>query len=122
MILVDTSAWTQQLRTKGDPEVRRRVESLLLLGEAAWCAPVRLELWAGVGKDPERRVLNRFAAVLPDLPVTPEVWSEAEKMADRARGNGLTAPAMDFVIAACARHHGVEVEHDDADYEWLMTV
>jgi len=122
MTLVDTSAWVQQLRAKGDQDVRERVESLLLRGEAAWCAPVRLELWVGVGKDPERRILQRFAAALPDLPVTPEVWVEAEKMADRARRKGFSAPAMDFLIAACARVHRVALEHNDADFDWLLTI
>lgn len=122
MKLVDTSAWIQQLRTKGDPEVRKRVESLLLQGEAVWCAPVRLELWAGVGKDPERKILNHFAKALPDLPITHEVWNHAQQLADRARRKGLRAPAMDFLIAACARHHRVPLEHDDTDFDWLMTI
>ncbi len=122
MKLVDTSAWTHQLRAKGDREVRERVERLLRNGEAAWCAPVRLELWSGVGRKPEGRVLREYAAILPDLPITGEVWAAAEAMAERGRQRGLRAPAMDLLIAACARHHGVEVEHDDSDFGWLMEV
>ncbi|TVR49907.1 MAG: PIN domain-containing protein [Puniceicoccaceae bacterium] len=122
MKLVDTSSWVQALRANGRKEVRERVADLLRRGEACWCAPVRLELWAGVGKGPEAAVLHRYAEVLPDVPVGPEVWRWAETLAGRGRKRGLSAPAMDILIAACARHHGLELENDDADFDWLMTV
>jgi predicted nucleic acid-binding protein len=122
MKLVDTSAWTHQLRAKGDPAVRERVEALLRNGEAAWCAPVRIELWSGVGREPEGRVLRQYAEILPDLEITAEVWRAAEALAERGRRKGFRAPAMDILIAACARHYGLEVEHDDRDFEWLMGV
>lgn len=120
MILVDTSSWVHQLRAKGDPEIRSRVENLLRQGRAAWCAPVRLELWAGVGRSPEDEVLRHYAAVLPDFPITPATWVEAERIAEKCRNQGLRAPAMDLLIAACARCHNLELEHADTHFDWLM--
>lgn len=120
MKLVDTSSWIHQLRRRGNPVVRARVESLLAAGEAAWCAPVRLELWAGVGIDPERQVLRTYEAVLPDLPITEDVWSESRDLADRCRRAGIRASAMDLLIAACARHHRVDVETADDDFAPLL--
>jgi hypothetical protein len=32
------------------------------------------------------------------------------------------SPAIDVLIAACARHHGFEVEHDDSHFDFLMTL
>ena len=122
MKLVDTSSWIQQLRKGGLPEVRERVERLLVNGEAAWCAPVRLELWSGVGRDPERAVLREFAMILPDFPITFEIWRMAEFMAERGRAKGLQAPAMDILIAACARSHKVGIEHNDSHFDWLMEI
>jgi len=122
MKLVDTSSWIHQLRRGGSEPARERVEFLLRNGEAAWCAPVRLELWSGVGRDPERKVLREFSEVLPDLPITPVVWEQAEVLAERGRRQGLSAPAMDILIASCARHYSVDVEHDDAHFNWLMSV
>ena len=46
------------MRPTGDPVVRARVEALLRAGEAAWCAMVRLEIWAGIGDERERRALR----------------------------------------------------------------
>ncbi len=122
MKLVDTSSWIQQLRKGGLLEVRWRVEQLLLSGEAAWCAPVRLELWSGVGRDPERKILRKYAQVLPDIPVTEKTWDLAEALAERGRSDGLRAPAMDILIAACARSHDLEIEHNDSHFDWLMKI
>ncbi len=47
MTLVDTSAWIESLRPSGDRAVAERVRSLLVNGDAAWCAMARLELWNG---------------------------------------------------------------------------
>jgi predicted nucleic acid-binding protein len=122
MRLIDTSCWVHQLRKNGNAEIRQKVESLLRAGKAGWCAPVRLELWAGVGRDPEADVLRHYASVLPDFPVEPEVWNLADTLAIRGRRRGKSAPSMDILIAACARHHRVEVEADDEHFDWLMTV
>ncbi|NBR72447.1 MAG: PIN domain-containing protein [Verrucomicrobia bacterium] len=122
MRLIDTSCWVHQLRKNGNAEIRQKVESLLRAGKAGWCAPVRLELWAGVGRDPEADVLRYYASVLPDFPVEPEVWNLADTLAIRGRRRGKSAPSMDILIAACARHHRVEVEADDEHFNWLMTV
>jgi len=122
MKLVDTSAWIHQMRSRGDPLVRARVETLLQAGEAAWCAMVRLEIWAGVGNDTERRAVREYEAVLPNLAIDDDVWQSAFDLASRTRRAGKTIPPSDILIFACARHHGVEVEHADGHFEILATV
>jgi len=119
MKLVDTSCWIEALRRNGDPAVRARVTALVTAGEAAWCAPIRLELWAGIGDDKERRVLREFSRVIPDYQVTDEVWSDACELADLGRRHGKTFPVSDLLVAACARHHGVEIEHVDHHFNEL---
>ncbi|MDX6766168.1 MAG: PIN domain-containing protein [Candidatus Methylacidiphilales bacterium] len=119
MTLVDTSSWVEQLRKRGRADVRKRVEDLLRNGEAVWCAPVELELWAGVGSDHERNVLRRFAEVLPRLRVDDTVWQRAVHLADAARARGLTVPSSDILIFACAREHGAALEHADRHFEML---
>src|SRR5262245_62071112 len=65
-VLVDSSLWVHQLRRSGDPVKRDRVNALLQNGLAAWCPPVRLELWRGVANDVERRALRQYEATLAD--------------------------------------------------------
>ena len=96
--------------------MRRLVER----GEAAWCSAIRLELWNGVGDEGDRRILRDFEQTLPELAIDGDVWAAACALASRCRRAGQTAPAVDVLIAACARHHGVEVEHADSHFDFLM--
>jgi predicted nucleic acid-binding protein len=122
VILVDSSSWIHFLRPSGDPVVRARVGAALANGEACWCPLVRLELWNGASGDRDRRILRDFEDVLPELVIDDEVWTTAYELARRARAAGVSAPATDVLIAACARRHGAEVETADSDFERLAAV
>ena len=88
-------------------------------GEASWCPVVRLELWNGAGGDQEKKVLRDFERVLPELSINHEVWQLAYHLARKARAAGVTVPATDILIAACATHHGARLESADADFDAL---
>lgn len=118
-VLVDSSLWVHQLRKSGDPAKRDRVNALLESGEAAWCPPVRLELWRGVTNDAERKTLRRYEALLPSYEVSPEVWERAIRLADRGRVAGRTVPLADLLIFACAKLNGLGLAHDDSHFDEL---
>ena len=122
MRLVDSSAWVHCLRRRGEPKIVDRVRRLVESGDAAWCPAIRLELWNGVGDESDRRILRDFEQTLPELPITADVWAAAFALASRCRKATRTAPAIDVLIAACARHHGVDVEHADSHFDFLMTL
>ncbi len=119
MILIDTSCWIEVLRERGNAEIRRRLHDHVTGGRACWSPVVRLELWNGARGAREKKALCEFEQVLPELEMPPEVWDIACDLARRARAAGLTIPATDLLIAACARHHGVEVESMDAHFAEL---
>jgi predicted nucleic acid-binding protein len=83
---------------------------------------VRLEIWAGIADERERRILREYEAVLPDLPIDDSVWRVACEIAGRARSGGKTIPATDTLIYACARAHGLEVEHADGHFDLLAAL
>jgi predicted nucleic acid-binding protein len=116
-VLVDSSLWVHQLRKSGDPAKRDRVNGLLTSGDAAWCPPVRLELWRGVTNDAERKTLREYESVLTDYEISPEIWERAIRLADRGRASGITVPLVDILVFACAKVHGVDVAHDDAHFD-----
>lgn len=118
-VLVDSSLWVHQLRKSGDPAKRERVNELLRSGRAAWCPPVRLELWRGVTTDAERKTLRHYETLLPDYAISSEVWDRAIRLAGRGRAAGVTVPLADLLIFACARAHGLDLAHDDAHFEQL---
>jgi predicted nucleic acid-binding protein len=117
MVLVDTSAWVHFLRPDGDPAVRTRVEAALKAGTARWCALVRLELWNGAGGERERKVLREFERLIPELAIDAATWNGACELARQCRATGVTVPATDILIAACARQHRADLEHADGDFD-----
>jgi hypothetical protein len=118
-VLVDSSLWVHQLRKGGDPAKRDRVNALLESGEAAWCPPVRHELWRGVTSDLERKTLRRYEALLPSYEISPEVWDRSIQLANRGRSAGLTVPLADLLIYACAKLNELDVAHDDSHFDVL---
>ena len=110
------------LRQDGDPSVRARVETALTVGEACWCPLIQLELWNGARGEREKKALRDMGNALPELPINEEVWRMAYDLAQRARAQGITVPATDLVIAACARCHGAHLETADQDFRLLASV
>ena len=118
-VLIDTSAWIEAMRARGDEVLRARVQAAVREGRARFCDFVRLELWNGVGAEPERRWLAKLEHVVDTVPTDARVWSEARDLAEETRRRGLTLPASDLLIAACARVHGLDLLHRDAHYDRL---
>jgi predicted nucleic acid-binding protein len=119
MKLVDTSAWVEYLRP-GLSEVGERVEELVLEDEAAWCDMVMLELWNGARGAEEKRKLAELSAAAPRLETTSAVWALAHRLAVRCRDRGKSVPAADILIAACAVHHEVGLEHKDGHFDEIL--
>lgn len=119
MVVIDTSSWIEMLRSGGRADVRERVNAHLRAGEACIVPMVRLELWNGARGDREKRALREFEETLPELEMTGDVWSEAFELARLARLAGLTAPASDILITACARHHGASIDAVDGHFAEL---
>ena len=122
MVLIDSSSWIHFLRPAGDADVRDRVAALLEAGTARWCPLVRLELWNGAGGEREKKVLREFEGRIPELEISDDVWEAAYDLARRCRGAGVTVPATDLLIHACARHHGAGIEHADSDFDQISEV
>jgi predicted nucleic acid-binding protein len=118
--LVDTSAWIESLRPSGDRSVAGRVRSLLVNGDAAWCAMVRLELWNGARGDHEKAVLRDMERNLIELDMTPAVWDTAFELARKSRVAGHTSPSTDILITACAMVYHVPIEHKDGHFDMLF--
>ncbi len=121
LILVDTSAWIHFLRPDGDPGIAREVATVLAGGGAFWCQTIQLELWNGARGNHEKKVLREFGRALGELSIDDEVWKQAYDLARSARARGITVPATDAVIAACALRYGARVLAADKDFDLLRT-
>ena len=122
LTLIDTSSWIEALRRQGDAAVRARVHALLIEGQAVWCDMVLLELWNGAMGEYEKKRLGELEQEMVCLPTTLGVWEKARSLARSCREQGVTAPAADLLIVACARVHNVEIEHLDAHFAAILRV
>jgi len=59
---------------------------------------------------------------MPELSIDAETWSDACDLERRCRAAGVTVPAADLLIAACARHRGAQLEHADGDFDAIARV
>lgn len=121
MKLVDTSSWVEYLRDR-ESEPGDAVEVLVLSGEAAWCDMTLVELWQGVRGAREKRELAEMEREITLVPVDADVWRFARRLALRCREKGISVPANDLIIAACAHTHRLELEHCDQHFDDLLPV
>jgi predicted nucleic acid-binding protein len=120
--LVDTSAWIETLRRNGDPGIRASVSAATREGRAVLCDLVLLELWNGAQGAEEHRVLRELELTIEKVPTPPAIWEEACELARKCRKAGVTAPATDVLIVACAAHHKLEILHRDAHFDQIARV
>jgi hypothetical protein len=121
-VLVDTSAWIDALRRDGDPDVRASVRAATAEGRAVLCDLVLLELWNGAHGTSEQRLLRELERDLEKVPTTPVVWEAAAELARTCRRMGVSVPATDILIAACAEHHHLDILHRDAHFNHIARV
>lgn len=121
-VLVDTSAWIEALRPEGSEAVRREVHLAVEEGVAVFCDLVRLELWNGARGRRELKFLGALERELETLATTEDVWERARDLARECRRSGVTVPATDLLIAACAAHHGATLLHRDRHFDQILGI
>jgi predicted nucleic acid-binding protein len=99
--LVDSSVFIRLLRDRLDPatELTRRAREL----DLATCGMVRLEVIRGIKHPKVRERIEGFMDVMNCVPTDNRVWDDAAELAWQLDRRGLTLPAPDILIAACAR-------------------
>jgi predicted nucleic acid-binding protein len=119
--LVDTSSWIEFLRGRKS-EAGLRVKDLVRTGQAAWCDLIAVELWNGVRPGEETKSLTELDDAATSFELDAAVWRLARKLAVSSRRSGITVPTTDIVIAACASHYRLEVEHSDGHFDKIMPI
>ena len=121
MTLVDTSSWIEFLRGRAS-EPGWRVKELIRTERAGWCELIMVELWNGVRPGDETKALTDLEKEIALFRLEAPVWQKACQLAVRCRKGGFTAPTTDLVIAACARHYDLELEHCDSHFDRILPV
>jgi len=108
MKLIDTSAWVEFLRRKGDPKVKGTVARLLQADRAAYTCPIRFELLSGV-KPGEERDMEQALSLSHHFPFEQDDWPLAARLERQLRATGLTVPRNDLFVVAVALRTGLEI-------------
>jgi predicted nucleic acid-binding protein len=115
--LVDSSAvW----RLQRQPELTETWNSSLLSGAVGSCEPQRAQFRRSARNADEFDQMDQmFRDIYPDVPVPKSVWQWIDSAQHRlARAGAVRALSLvDLLICATASARGLEVLHDDADYE-----
>ena len=99
--LIDTSAWIEFFRPKGDPLIKARVADLIGLGTAAYTCPIRYELILGARPE-ELDDVHQALGFSQRIIVTPAHWDTAASLGAMLRLKGFNFPALDLLIATVA--------------------
>jgi predicted nucleic acid-binding protein len=121
VILVDTSAWIELIRTTGHPAHVTLRHHLQRHAPIATSEPVIMELLAGVATSAERSKLRARLMALPRLTVRGLADFEAAADLYRVcRSRGATVrKLMDCLIAAVAIRERATLLHNDRDFDVL---
>lgn len=119
MYLVDTSVWILALRNKPNEAVKERVHELLAGGLVHTTGIIAVELLGGVRSEAEYERLSARLRSLRPIETTPTVWDLAAELLFTLRRRGVTVPATDAVIAACALTRQAVLVHADGHYDQM---
>lgn len=118
MTLIDTSAWIEFFRRKGDPLLKARVRDLMSIKEAAYTCPVAFELITGARKE-ERDDLRTGLGLASRFVLLPEHWDLAGSSNAALRAKGVNIPASDLLIATVAHSLKMPLLAKDAHFETI---
>jgi len=113
--LIDTSALVRVIRRQVDPHWDEQTGH----GVVAVCEPVLIETLTIAGAKHYDQLEDELLNTYPWVPVPERAWDSARAvrraLAAQSTHQGLSV--ADHLVVATARHHGLTVLHDDADFE-----
>ena len=115
MKLIDSSAWVEFLRRKGDLKVKHIVARLLEAEQAAYTCPIRFELLSGA-RSGEESDLEQALALSHHFPFQQDDWGQAARLERQFRARGLIVPRNDLFVATVAIRTGLVVLCRDAHF------
>jgi predicted nucleic acid-binding protein len=119
VILVDTSAWIDHLRTADTQTGRSLAELIDQDADLTTTEPIVMELLAGADTPLRLDAIERLTNGLPVIGVEPRLdFRQAAAVYLAVRRNGRTVRSLvDCLIAAVALRADVPILHRDADFD-----
>ena len=118
MVLVDTTVWIDFFAGHNTRQVAALAAFFCRDEDVCTCGVVLTEVLQGIRKEADyRRTLSRFDALLY-LPMGRKTFVRAAELYRSLRAEGITIrKPVDCMIAAVAIEHGVQLLHNDRDFD-----
>jgi len=120
MFLIDSSAWIEFLRPKGNQKAKDRVREALQKEEAVSCGIVIVEVLRGAQSEKDYRALSESLLNLPQIPLDDTVISRASQLGYVLDRKGKIVSTTDLFIAAAA-YKRATILHLDSDFERIAS-
>jgi hypothetical protein len=118
-VIIDTSAWIEAFRPKGDAELGHVVKDLIISGRIFIPGIIKTELLRGSKTEHEYHRLNDLLKGLTPLPVSEDYWERLATFSYTLFREGLTIPLTDTYIALLAIESGAALLHRDAHFDMI---
>jgi predicted nucleic acid-binding protein len=119
LVVVDTSGWICFFARKGFQQLKEAIARLLEENRVAITGPVAVELIQGCRDEAEKRKIEQLLEGLHWLSITDDHWQQAAQLAYGLRRKGVTASAIDALIASVVTAYRCSLLHYDRDYAFI---
>ena len=102
MKLIDTSAWIEYYRVKGNLKYKNEIIQSLNSNMAAVCGIIKTELLVHAKTEKEYNLLESDLLGIHWLETDAAVYKKSSEIGFGLRRKGITVPATDLIIASCA--------------------
>lgn len=118
-MLIDSSAWIEFLKHRGNQAVKDRVSEELKKHTAAFSEPIEFEVLSGCSKPGQRELAYDAFQMSRHLGLERCDWIAAVDTGLKLRKKGLQIATIDLLLSAIALRLGLAILTRDADFETI---
>lgn len=118
-VIVDTSAWIESFRPKGENKLKELLKELISDGKTLLPGIIKTELLRGTKSKKEFQMLDELLGSLVYLPVADDFWSRLATFSFDLFRKGVTVPLADTYIAFLAIENTVPLLHLDTHFDLI---
>ncbi|MDY6892123.1 MAG: PIN domain nuclease [Chloroflexota bacterium] len=118
-VIIDTSAWIESFRPKGDARLKETVKRLIIEGAVLLPGIIKVEILRGTKSQEEYNRLDELLRGLIYLPVEEGFWERLSGFSFKLLRQGVTVPLTDTYIALIAMENNVPILHCDRHFDLI---
>ena len=115
-VIVDTSAWIESFRPKGEAKLKEAVKRLIMEGGILLPGIIKVEILRGARSREEYERLEELLKGLVYLPVEEDFWERVAKFSFDLFKEGVIVPLTDTYVAFLAIENNIPLLHCDQHF------